>query len=269
MTPTLRMKESQTFTITANAAGGVVLMLNPCTGQTVLHDSSLTLAAFGCYGTGAQIPFNTSTQIVPSVANSMGAYGGRARVNRYGVSIGCTGPSAGALLFPTSYCRAGMLRTILEVGTLPVMSGIYTFLDPRPELHMRTGSELQHVPMHFASRPLDYTTWGELVPYTGGAAVDFFDSMTPFVALISATAGLDIYVVTLHIEWDFLIADDGALPLSSAHVQHSVMSEPAVDVMVGAAIASSGLIQKGMGVLSEVSRAAPALADLAPLIGLI
>lgn len=285
LTPTVRVRESQSFIITVAAATPTVLLIGPCTDNTSSLDQKLSVTGIGCFGTAAGLPFGVgSTLVVPQVATTMGAFSGRARMHRFGVSIGCTAPTAPGTLHVSSFVKMGMLQAPIEVGsggTVPTFNTLAAFIGNKPEMHMRTGNELRTLPEHFAARPLDFVTWSEMNNYDTSAPNDFMDALTPFAAVFSFTGGLDNYVITVHVEWDFLLNDEAGAVLSSAHVLHPTIREEIMDAACGAALATSGLIERAGGYLGGEARAAVrpimglagrvplALGDLEPLAGLL
>jgi hypothetical protein len=269
MTPTTRVGETALFTIPCNASTATVCLIGPTI--TVANGDLVSPQSLGFYGTGTQVPFSTSVTIAPVILGSLGTYGGRIRVHRIGVTVGCSGPTAVGVLVPGGYMRFGALRGPMEIPQLPNISGIATFLDSKPELHMRTAHELLYKPVHISARPLDRVQWGELMHMNNAAPVDFLDTLTIIALAFPPDATLTSYTVAIHAEYDFLVNEDGTGgPIVSASaVLHPSVTEEAVDGMMAAGLAVSGLVGEGaVSALGMAGRAAPVLADLAPLVAL-
>lgn len=265
LTPTVRVREHITFPITAASASSTVALLGPC--ATTANSDLASTQVFGFWGNGVQVPFSTTTPVVASVLNSMGSSGGRLRFHRYGVTVACAGPTAVGVLIPSTYIKFGMLRSPIEVGLLPAISGIAGYLDSKVELHMRTAAEMLHAPVHFSAYPIDRVQWAEMLHFNNAAGLDFLDVLTIFALLIPPDASLTTFIISIHCEYDFIINEDSASAISSAHVLHPTVGEEALDMAVGAAISSSGLVEKvGSTVMGVAGRALPIMADVAPVL---
>ena len=89
---------------------------------------------------------------------------GRCRLNRYGVTLTCNGPTAAGALLPTSTVRIGAIKSVLDPSFFPTYADISGTLQTKTELKSTTAYALMTRPMHVTSYPLDIHDWESMKP---------------------------------------------------------------------------------------------------------
>jgi hypothetical protein len=216
-----------------------------------------------------------------NIATSQGANlsPNKVRINRFGVTVTCVGPTAVGVLIPGSTCHMGALRGPMDFNTNPSAAVTYATFLSRPEAHLRTASQLSRRPEHITSFPVDKISWYSFDESTSTASTTDIpaDAMSTILLAFGTSSSLDNYVVTVHVEWSVLFESSTSSLLATTHNLHPTVSEAVVDSAAIAAGAACGLVSRAAGIIEGVAgeavaagrlaaaRALPALGDLAPI----
>jgi hypothetical protein len=176
---------------------------------------------------------------------------GRARLHRLAVTLSCTGSTALGALLPTSLVKYGALRAPLDPAQFATYGDVATHLLTKSELHTATSYSIMSRPVHISSYPIDVRDWENFKEITTGAAlgaVDVDDTMATIAILIGTSGTVDQYHVTVHADYDILVADDasGAALVSGTAVQHPVMPQGIIERATQGALEVAGVFEKGV-----------------------
>jgi len=276
LTPTLRIRDVVNIPV-ATGASAITMLLGPF-GGTVTPSDFVSVAQIGRYSGDVGVPgVSGEIFVVPRNTSTLPA-GTQIRLHRMGVTISCSGSTTNN---PSSFIFYGTLRNVFDSLDFATYAACRTFLEGRAEMHTRSGYSLMQSPAHMATHPLDWGAWAELSPAINTAASGTQiadDTLCTMAIVFSATSGsVDTYQITVHTEWDALVADDasGSGLLASAHALHPVLSLEHLEEAAAGLFSVSGAIGLGTKVSSALGgapaagarflpRVLPALADAAP-----
>ena len=248
LTPCIRLRDTNTFsTGLTTGLNYLPILIQPMTG-TASGAATLACNLIGRFGAGA----TAGTAGTPMAPAFMGAIGsGRARLHRLAVTLSCTGATVAGALLPTSIVKFGALRQPLDPASFPTWADLATHLMAKSELHTATAYSIMTKPVHVASFPVDVRDWESYKEITTGAAigaVDVDDTMATIAILIGTAASGDQFHITVHSDWDVLLADDGNANLvaSSAAVTHPSLPQSIIERATAGALEVAGVFDRGV-----------------------
>jgi hypothetical protein len=260
-TPLVRIRDFGQTYITAGAINPVLMLLQPN-----LSGGQMQMGLLGKSGAGLTAgSAGTIFQTFNSAATQYGE--GRARLHRMGCTVSCLGP-AGTALLPNGFVKLGCLRSVPRPGAFATWGDLVTHVGAKSELHTRTGYDLMTKPCHVASYPVDTGEWKQLIQANSTTVADYtpLDTMATIGILISTSSNGETYLITSHVEYDYLPSDDGpstaGLLLGAAAVRHPSLLDGVVDAAIGAAGTVAGVFEKGEAIVSAVQRARTAYQQL-------
>lgn len=265
LTPTIRVRETTTYTagLITGAAFPLGIVIGPGT-TTAAGDRTVSTGGVGRFGAGATVGTG-GTAMATTLASTLPL--GRVRLHRLAVTVSCLGPTAVGVLLPSSHIRIGVLRNPLDARNYATWNDVTTHLASKSELHSYTAYSLMMKPCHAASYPLDVRAWEmlhEVDPVYALATTEIGDELATIAILISTSATLDQYCITVHSDWDVLPSDDaaGAAILSSAAVHQPSLPETVINAAISGAQAVHGVFEAGLELVGKAANTVTSLANM-------
>lgn len=255
-TALVRVRDYGQFQIVAGGANPVCVLISGCLNTS----GALHIGQMGVTGAGATA--GTAGTPLTSFNNFSAAYvAGRARLHRVGVTVSCLGPSAAGVLLPNTYLRMGALRSIMTPGSFATFADIANALGAKADLHTKTAYELMQKSAHVCATPIDRLEWQQLKPCVAGTTANYTadDGLATIAFLIGIGTSLDVYNFTVHLDYDYLPADEAATLVSSAAVTHPSLPERVLDSAANAANTVAGVFEGGERVAAGIARAGVAI----------